>query len=77
MDKWPYIYVMIGGRNKWLEFVNAVPAAWTLFGVWITWSKMFAVLSAFFTFVVTVAVTQLVVEKRFSHGAVGVFPGAP
>ena len=54
------IYVMKGGRNKWLEFVNAVPAAWTLFGVWITWSKMFAVLSAFFTFIVTVAVTQLV-----------------
>eukprot|EP01036_Dinobryon_divergens_P028928 gene28928-37950_t len=53
-------FQMIGGRNKWLEFVNAVPAAWTLFGVWITWSKMFAVLSAFFTFFITLAVTQLI-----------------
>ena len=55
-----YIYVNQGGRNKWLDFVNAVPAAWTLFGVWITWSKMFAVLSAFFTFLITLAVTQLI-----------------
>lgn len=57
-----YVTVSVnqGGRNKWLEFVNAVPAAWTLFGVWITWSKMFAVLSAFFTFFITLAVTQLI-----------------
>mmetsp|Transcript_5294 Transcript_5294/g.7784 ORF Transcript_5294/g.7784 Transcript_5294/m.7784 type:complete len:625 (-) Transcript_5294:10-1884(-) len=45
----PEDFETIGGRDKWLAFVAAVPAAWTLAGLWITWSRMFTLLSAFVT----------------------------
>eukprot|EP01036_Dinobryon_divergens_P029009 gene29009-38053_t len=37
---------IIGGRDLWLDFVNSVPAAWTVYGVQITYARITGVLYA-------------------------------
>jgi hypothetical protein len=36
----PDDYEAIGGKEKWQEFVTAVPAAWEFFGIWITYDRI-------------------------------------
>lgn len=33
----------------WIEFVNSVPAAWTLYGVWITYARITGVVTTALT----------------------------
>jgi hypothetical protein len=37
-------YALIGGRNRWLNVFKDAPAAWTIFGVFVTPQQLFAVL---------------------------------
>ena len=32
----------LGGRDDWLSFVASVPAAWTVYGLWITYYERIA-----------------------------------
>ena len=34
------MYVDVGGRDAWLSFVTSVPAAWTVYGLWITFERI-------------------------------------
>ena len=51
------LLVFLGGKEKWQEFVSAVPPAWTLFGIWITYTRITGVLSTALTAAGTVAFT--------------------
>eukprot|EP01036_Dinobryon_divergens_P032868 gene32868-42547_t len=42
-------FQLIGGKEKWQEFATAVPPAWTLFGIWITYGRITGVLSTALT----------------------------
>ena len=53
----PGDYTVLGGRDKWAEFLDEVPAVWTLYGLWVTWDKLFGVLWAVITTGVAVGVT--------------------
>jgi hypothetical protein len=35
-------YQLIGGSDYWISFMTNCPCSWTLFGVWITWDRLFA-----------------------------------
>eukprot|EP01040_Poterioochromonas_malhamensis_P008070 gene8070-8724_t len=35
---------LIGGGARWVELMTNCPAAWTFYGVWITWDRLFGVL---------------------------------
>ena len=57
------MYWGTGGRDLWLDFVNSVPAAWTVYGVQITYARITGVLYAiaatlFATYVLPVVYTE-------------------
>ncbi len=39
----PEDYEILGGRDKWIAFLTAVPAAWSVCGLWVTWDRLFAI----------------------------------
>jgi hypothetical protein len=55
----PEDYQCIGGRNRWMEFMEASPIAWTYYGIWVTWDKLVGVLWTTFAGVVAYVVTSL------------------
>eukprot|EP01038_Epipyxis_sp_PR26KG_P013007 gene13007-17439_t len=48
VDASPDDFSILGGRDKWIEFIKSVPAVWTIYGIWITYDKFYGVFSAFF-----------------------------
>ena len=36
----PEDFGAIGGRDKWLEYLDKVPAVWTIYGVAVTWDRL-------------------------------------
>ena len=40
----PDDFMVIGGRESWLAFLQDVPAIWTLYGLWLTWERLFALM---------------------------------
>jgi hypothetical protein len=53
----PDDFEVLGGKDKWQDFVSSVPAAWTVCGIWITWQKLYAMLSTVFSAVLTAIFT--------------------
>ena len=49
----------VGGKDMWLEFVNSLPAAWTVCGVWITYNRIFGFISTALTAAGTALITFL------------------
>ncbi len=43
----PSDFSVIGGRDCWKDFLNSAPPAWAIYGIWITWDKLFGL---FYTF---------------------------
>ncbi|KAJ1440858.1 hypothetical protein B484DRAFT_391048, partial [Ochromonadaceae sp. CCMP2298] len=52
----PEDFGLIGGRDTWLAYMDGVPAVWTLYGIWITWDKLTALLWTALTGVGVVAI---------------------
>lgn len=38
-------FVILGGRSKWIPFIESCSIAWTYYGIWITWDRLFGLLS--------------------------------
>jgi hypothetical protein len=36
----PEDFEVIGGRDRWLTYLEKVPAMWTVYGLWVTWEKV-------------------------------------
>lgn len=51
-----------------MEFVNSVPAAWTVYGIWITYGRITGVLTTALTAGGTGAVTYLLTGSTSSSG---------
>lgn len=52
----PEDFAMIGGSDRWEDFMTRTPAAWTYYGLWITWDR---VISAIWAAVVAAAAAAL------------------
>eukprot|EP01036_Dinobryon_divergens_P023747 gene23748-32132_t len=52
-------FMIIGGKDMWLEFVNSLPAAWTVCGVWITYNRIIGFISTALTAAGTALITYL------------------
>lgn len=35
-----YDFSILGGRSKWIKFIDSCPIVWTFYGVWITWDRL-------------------------------------
>ena len=46
-----------GGREMWLEYVNSVPPAWTVSGLWITYNRIIGLMTTIITFGGTIMIT--------------------
>ena len=46
-----------GGREMWLEYVNSVPPAWTVSGLWITYNRIIGLVTTITTFGGTILIT--------------------
>ncbi len=55
----PADYAIIGGRDNWTTFLSDVPIAWSIYGFWVTWDRLFGLLWAVLTGVIAVIVTVL------------------
>jgi hypothetical protein len=55
----PDDFQVIGGKEKWKEFISSVPAVWTIFGLEITWQRLFAVFSTLLTIMFAFGLTFL------------------
>eukprot|EP01036_Dinobryon_divergens_P022112 gene22112-30346_t len=53
-------FKIIGGKEKWTDFVETVPPAWTLYGLWITYNRIAGLASTALTAGGTVAFTYSV-----------------
>eukprot|EP01036_Dinobryon_divergens_P027451 gene27451-36227_t len=51
---------MIGGKAMWLDFVNSVPAAWTVCGLWITYSRIAGMITTTLTAAGTGCITYII-----------------
>ena len=40
-------FQLIGGCERWSEFITNCPAAWTFYGLWITWDRLFGMIWTF------------------------------
>ena len=36
----PEDFSVLGGRDSWLQYLEKVPAIWTIYGVLITWDRL-------------------------------------
>ena len=36
----PDDFSVIGGRDIWLDYLERVPAIWTVYGLWVTWDRL-------------------------------------
>lgn len=36
----PEDFSVIGGRDRWMKFIELCPIVWTYFGIWVTWGKL-------------------------------------
>ena len=36
----PEDFTVLGGRDGWLEYLDKVPAVWTVYGLWVTWDRL-------------------------------------
>lgn len=52
-------YAVIGGRDRWLDFLQNFPAVWTYYGVYITPERLAGLVWTSFVAFVTVALTTL------------------
>jgi hypothetical protein len=41
----PKDYEYLDGKEGWLELMEQTPAVWTYYGIWITWDRLFGLLS--------------------------------
>jgi hypothetical protein len=53
----PDDFQVIGGKEKWKEFISSVPAVWTIFGLNITWQRLFAAFSSLLTIIFAFGLT--------------------
>lgn len=50
-------YSIIGGKAKWMSLLEAAPVVWTVFGFWITYDKLFAMLWALLSAAAAIGIT--------------------
>ena len=41
----PTDYELLDGRSRWKELMEQTPAVWTYYGLWITWERLYGLLS--------------------------------
>eukprot|EP01038_Epipyxis_sp_PR26KG_P005449 gene5449-7542_t len=58
-DASPDDFSILGGRDKWIEFIKSVPAVWTIYGIWITYDKFYATASAVLLTVIAYVLSYL------------------
>ena len=63
----PEDFSVLGGRDSWLDYLEKVPAMWTLYGVIITWDRLTGLLWAVVTAISAIAIS--VVSSRSSQSA--------
>jgi hypothetical protein len=40
-------FALIGGCDRWIQFIADCPAAWTFYGLWITWDRLIGLIWTF------------------------------
>ena len=55
-----YYCCVAGGKAMWLDFVDSVPAAWTVCGLWITYSRIAGMITTTLTAAGTGCITYII-----------------